>query len=371
MSRRCPITLLMFAGLFLGSVSVASAATFAVGSCRPTLPSYTTISAAVSDPVTASATILVCAGTYQEQVLITHPLTLEGVPVGQNSAAEITLPSGTLQIITSPTLGGVAYQIAVVNPGGLVNLKNLIVDGTGGVLQSGEGFCSGIFYQDASGALNNVAARNQACSGSGFGVISISGDVVSGAQSFTLKNSSIGGFDNTGLLAYGAGSPLAVTVQSNFVDGLSSSQFGMNFDFSVTGTVSSNTITEPPFGLTPQTALQLFGSGVSATGNSIHGAIYIDGGSNTVTVNRIDAEGGVGVALSDASTSKFESNTIMNATFAIYGCLVGNYAGATASGFTVTHNTLQNAGIGISTPAGNTITPNTFNLIPAAVQACP
>jgi hypothetical protein len=42
--------------------------TYAVGTCLPTLPFFTTISQAVSS-VPAGSTIKVCAGSYAEQVL--------------------------------------------------------------------------------------------------------------------------------------------------------------------------------------------------------------------------------------------------------------------------------------------------------------
>ena len=57
------------------------AASFAVGTCKPSLPSYTTISAAVSS-VPPFSTVLVCPDTYAEQVTISQPLTLQGVASG-------------------------------------------------------------------------------------------------------------------------------------------------------------------------------------------------------------------------------------------------------------------------------------------------
>jgi len=56
------------------------AQTLVVGSCKPNQPSYATIQAAVDAAgATPGATVLVCPGTYAEQVSIATPLTLKGL----------------------------------------------------------------------------------------------------------------------------------------------------------------------------------------------------------------------------------------------------------------------------------------------------
>ncbi len=71
------------------------AASVAVGpnTCQPSLVHFATIQAAVS-AVPFGATVLVCPGTYPEQVTITQPLTLKGVTDGVSGAAIITVPAG-------------------------------------------------------------------------------------------------------------------------------------------------------------------------------------------------------------------------------------------------------------------------------------
>jgi len=90
-------------------LSVAQSSTttpkFAVGGCEPKLTSFNTISQAVST-VPPSSTILVCPGNYPEQVVITQPLTLQGVLIGGSGAAVITVPSGGLSTSVSPGSGG-------------------------------------------------------------------------------------------------------------------------------------------------------------------------------------------------------------------------------------------------------------------------
>ncbi len=75
----------------LVSASAFAGTTYAVGTCLPNLTYYTTISLAVSS-VPPGSTIKVCSGSYPEQVLITQPLTLEGVP-GASSAAVVVAPA--------------------------------------------------------------------------------------------------------------------------------------------------------------------------------------------------------------------------------------------------------------------------------------
>ena len=82
-------------GLFLLAIVVLGAnqllaATYAVGTCKPRLPSFTTITAAVTS-VPAGSVIDVCPGTYAEQFTISQPLTLQGIATGNAARAVITV----------------------------------------------------------------------------------------------------------------------------------------------------------------------------------------------------------------------------------------------------------------------------------------
>ncbi len=106
--------------LLVGAVAVLSvsspifAATVAVGTCIPNLKTYPTISQAVA-AVSSGSTINDCPGIYGEQVLITRPLTLEGVQAGNADNATITVPSGGLKhSVIAPTNGvTMFYQVLV------------------------------------------------------------------------------------------------------------------------------------------------------------------------------------------------------------------------------------------------------------------
>jgi hypothetical protein len=67
-----------------------------------------------------------------------------------------------VQSVTDHFGNTVFYQVLVQNTAGPVNITNLGVDGTGASAPGG--FLAGIFYDDASGTLSNVTARNQTSS---------------------------------------------------------------------------------------------------------------------------------------------------------------------------------------------------------------
>jgi len=78
----------------LAAQNSSAQTTVAVGNCRPPLVSYSTISEAVA-AVTPNSTVLVCPGTYPEQVTITQALKLKGLK-DEAGYPVITVPSGGL-----------------------------------------------------------------------------------------------------------------------------------------------------------------------------------------------------------------------------------------------------------------------------------
>ena len=87
----------------------------AVGTCQPTLSSFTTIQGAVSS-VPPGSTTSVCWGFYAEQVTISQALTLEGIDGANLNQVVVTVPSGGLAAnVTSLSGQGVAAQVLVQN----------------------------------------------------------------------------------------------------------------------------------------------------------------------------------------------------------------------------------------------------------------
>jgi hypothetical protein len=355
MYRTLPIALI---AVVLSAISYAGATTYAVGSCQPNAQSYTTISLAVA-AVPSGSTILVCPGNYPEQVQIAKPLTLQGVLIGGNGAAVVTVPAGGLSQSVVDHYGNTFnYQILVEGTTGPVNITDLGVDGTG----ANFGRVAGIYYQEASGTVNRVSARNQTGSSFGTGILA---DAFASAQTVTIENTMVRGFTYVGIFARtDSTSPvLTTTIKGNTARG-SSSSFGAITVAGTKGTVQSNATSDTPQGL------GLLDSAVTVTLNTVSGnnpsgsTIFIDGGSNKVSSNRIDAGGQLGMQLLNAGTNVVQLNTFVNSSTAIYGC------NNSVSGDTVSGNTIIDANIGLSMPSGNTIASNKFYVVTTATVPC-
>ena len=92
--------------LYLGTCWGGPLPSIAVGTGKPNLQSYSTIQDAVGN-VAAGGTILVCAGAYPEQVLITKPLTMKGVLSGKAAASlAVSGCGGSFPPPTGYTLSG-------------------------------------------------------------------------------------------------------------------------------------------------------------------------------------------------------------------------------------------------------------------------
>ena len=341
----------------------AFATNYAVGTCLPNVTSYTTISEAVSS-VPSGSTIEVCPGNYPEQVVITQPLTLEGVP-GATSDAVITVPAGGLtQSLNFDFVGSVTYQL-LVQTSGPVNVTNLAIDGTGG---AGRGYVAGIVYQDSSGTASNLGVRNQTGGGLGIGLLALTS--VAAPQRVTVANSVFRGFDGVGVFAItgDAGmNMLTANVQTNTINGsVGTNSVGVDYA-NATGVVQVNQITDSTYGVI------LFPSSARVQSNTISAKVfgaYIYSGTAAFTNNEIDAQGSYGVYLQGSATnSVVQNNIIGDSSNAIFGCDVGSGMG-NASGFTVTGNAITDAAVGLEMPSGNTLTPNNYFATDAAVQFC-
>jgi hypothetical protein len=372
---RVTAVMLSVAVLCVGPASFA--ATVQVGTCETNLVSFPTISLAVSG-VPVGSTIEVCPGTYSEQVVITKPLTLKGISSQGDSAAVIAVPSAAMQPVPRSNNNDESIaQILVEDPGGTVNINNLIVDGTNASSQSTFLFV-GIYYQDASGVINDVAVRNEAYpAGGGAGVVVENGVATQSTQSVIIENSVLAGMNGSGygVWVIDGGNGISAAIRSNFIDGAGASNglylYGGPGTEPITGTISSNIISN-----FSSAGVSAINSTVTFTSNTIQNTVFLLADGSTLKSNHIDAGVGgygYGVVLAGAGTNNVEANTIVNAsTAAVFGCgPVGAILLPPASGDTITGNTILNANVGVEMPSGNTATPNTTNLTVSATQACP
>jgi parallel beta-helix repeat protein len=307
---------LLAIGLLL-AVHPMFAANYAVGTCKPSLPSYATISAAVSS-VPPGSTVEVCPNTYPEQVTIAQPLTLKGITSANAGQAVITVPGSGLAAVT--TGFGISIAAMVDVTAGPVNISDITVDGTSGTVVEGT-WLAGILYNDgSSGTVNEITARNLAAGGEGIGIWAENATGTN--ESVTIENSSFHDIDSAVLTWGGA---LLATVKGNTMeDGgagvqwlsagsitgnvINGGTIGIYVSASAPITVSGNTVANSTYGM------QLTG-GVTATSNKISNAsvaFYDQGGGNTYKLNTI-TKAGVGIEFNCQSPTVL-SNTINDAT---------------------------------------------------------
>jgi Periplasmic copper-binding protein (NosD) len=269
-----------------------SAQTVAVGNCKSQLVSYPTISAALG-AVAANATVLICPGTYPEQISITQAVNLKGIK-GTNGDPVISVPAGGL-------VGSYPAQVLAEQTGfdefGPVNLSHLVVDGAGSGVDCSIGLLFGIEYVFASGTIDNVEVRNQNPGGCGEG-ISLNGDAFT-PNTVNLSNSRIHNFDNTGVSADSSGGTgFVVNLTSNWI---------------------------------------------SATSPSVQAGVLYNLAQGVATRNLIQVGGQNGLVLDNFFCCMNASeNTIIGSNVGIY--MGGSYTFATT---TVTHNSLLSNGTGV------------------------
>jgi len=367
-------SILFFAGVCVILVAqTSSAQTVAVGNCQPHLVSYLTISAAVTAAAPGS-TVLVCPGTYPEQVVITQPLTLRGLNLGiLGNNPVIAVPNGGLLV---SNLAGDALQLSVQGTAasafGPVNVSTLVVDGTGAQFTClpGAGNLIGMGYVFATGTLSNVTAQNQAPGGCGVG-ISLTGDP-SIVSTVNVQNSSVTGFDGTGVLADGVFNGLEdateffVNLDANSITSTSPvAAIGIEY-LNAGGLVQNNTVTLPATGQFGMEIANFFGSQTTRH-NTVTGAgvgIFSgasEAGVTNITNNSVFNSGtGIGVDGLD-SGAIIQGNAITGSSAIAINMDCSELAMAEG-------NTIFGAPVGIANIAGN-IYRNTFNNV--AVQRVP
>ncbi|MGC2357058.1 MAG: hypothetical protein WA491_13425 [Candidatus Acidiferrum sp.] len=331
----------LLTAVMIAASTPAYAKQYEVGGCNPTLPQYPTIQLAVLS-VPPGSTILVCPGTYFEQVMISQPLTLKGADVNNQDRPIIAAPPNGLAInVTSITGAQVAAQVLVENvtPPGNVVLTGITVDGSIAEVQgcSATAFLAGIFYASGtSGTINDMTTRDQKLPSCGYGIW-----VENGAgpnQSITVENNSVHDASWVGILAQSNQTPptLTATIKGNFVNGLVYNQTSDIQVFGITGTVTGNVVTGGLVGIT--------NAGTDASPVTISG--------NDVA----DISIGVGMSFGDGST--VTSNKVSN----VYTAFLFGGSGV-SPGPTVTGNTTQNTTyvINYNCIPNVTVKSNTFN----------
>ena len=355
--------LLLVTILLLASSSFAG--TLFVGTCHAS--SYPTISAAVA-AATPGSVINVCPGTYQEQVFISQPLTLQGIRSGSADRARIIVPasltggSPNWQFVSDPDfINQVAPQIYVNSPTGPVNISNLTIDGSGELgspsscppVSSSQWETIAIFYENTSGTINEVntvgQGKNSSC---GVGIRAYAAPPT--IPTITITNNSLQDANLFGMYleAPAPGSNMMVSVSKNkmTVGSQNYGSFGLFFT-GISGTISSNFI-------------QAQGHGVEDFG----AAAPLTVSSNTVisTNGQIGFGGMISASTLFPGPETYSGNTVVNyyvgfnvppgSSTAKGNSIVNSYLAievACNSAATLSGNTVNNAQIGMDTvPSG-------------------
>lgn len=198
----------------------------------------------IQDAVDASDpgdVVIICPGTYNEQVKILHDLTLRG------RNAVTLLPSPVLA--NSTTIGGGDVAAVIAVEGANVKIDNLIVDGGRNQQPGCTPFYAGVYYRNASGEVSNAVIRNmrlgqglEGCQ-SGVGLfVQSDADVTSRVR---LKGSNIHDYQKGGVVANEPGTILTATYNVVTGDGPtpSNGQNGVQIGFGATGRLINNVVT--------------------------------------------------------------------------------------------------------------------------------
>jgi len=362
----------------------AMSQTLVVGTCKKSNHHYTTIQSAVQ-AAPEDATVLVCPGTYAEQVVITTPLTLKGISVPPLNNPTIAGPSGGVTIgPIQPVMGGddLASIIAVDTGGtpGPVNIQGIVVDAETACQFNGQDI-TGILYVSTSGAIRDSVIQNMSpvC---GDSAIWVENDDRR-PMTVTAKNNIIREIYSYGILAYSgpSSSGLSFLLQDNtFLQVGTAAVFDTNGNgvrvsgnyigsFNDAMVVNDASIVDHNVIMTggEAAALVISGNGSNITGNTItigSGStgirIGIDDadGTASVTWNRItgNGQGGKGIVVSSSNVS-IRSNTLGN---------LGNGILVPCGDKQVSANSIFNTAVGI-----DGVTASNFFNVPTPQVACP
>jgi parallel beta-helix repeat protein len=358
------------------SAQQAMAATVAVGTCAPALVHFATIQLAV-DSVPAGTVIKICPANYPEQVVVNKNLTLTGVNSGTADNPVLVIPSGGFVPNTASLTSGhpIAAQILVQSPATAVIITKLAVDGSNSNLNSGcdDARLIGIYYQNASGTVGFVTARNQAQNAANFGCQDSAGlgifvqSASPSTSTVTIQNSTVRGYQKNGITGNEVGT--TVTIANNSVVGAgptTTGQNGIEVAFGATGNVRNNTVADDDFiGSPAGSGILIYDSGnMTISGNSVTNAqngipIVTDGAfpadTNVVSNNHVsDTHLGDGIDLC-SNHNNVSGNIVFSSGQA--GIHLDSSCGSTGNNNIVSKNTVNEACAGILLGSG---TGNTF-----------
>jgi parallel beta-helix repeat protein len=324
----------------------ASTITYEVGTCKAHIPTYKSISAALA-ATPAPNVVQVCPGTYNEQVEITQPVTLEGLSAANSDQVIIAVP-GTGLAENGPG-GGV--QLWVNNVVGAVTITGITVDAAGNGVTNGTRVI-GIYYQNSSGTVNRITTRNQrgGSAPTGWGIFIEGG---TSNPSVTVENSSIRNADIAIVTGTdSSSSELTAIIKGNNVQPLNDDNtYGIYIEEGATTTVTGNFVSGAGAGI-----VTLEGSAGSVSGNTLIGnviGVSSEGDGVPITSNKILNSTARGLDID--SVAAIHGNIITNSPIGIeFDCIANGNVHA---------NVINDAAQALSgVPLGVTTTNSYFNV---------
>lgn len=330
------------------------ASTVVVGpaTCKPGYTHYSDIQTAVSS-VPFGTIVMVCPGTYSQQIIISQPLTLEGVTDGTGNAAVINVPgAGLVQNGTSVSFGPVAVQLLIENTVG-VTIKGLVVDGSGGNCPAGSNRNVGIGVfnvgtpNDGTGAakIENVVVRNDTtCLGDG---------ILADTSYATITGCEIHDVNQTAIDAYNT----KYTITNNSIQ--RDNAFGIVLVNNANGSVvSGNNVSNGWNGIYSSNG----SNGALITKNTVLNntqvGIWLDFADQQTVTQNVVSDSWYLLYMDGGSLNIVQNNTLSNAS--AYDAIVDV---SSFGGNNVTKNTVNEAPLGLfadGTTGGDTLVPNTF-----------
>ncbi|HWO29606.1 MAG TPA: right-handed parallel beta-helix repeat-containing protein [Candidatus Acidoferrum sp.] len=347
----------------LSAQQVMEGSVVEVGNCVPNIVQFTTIQGAVN-AVPPGSIIKICPANYPEQVVVNKNLTLTGVKSGTTDNPVLVIPSGGFVPNTTSLTSGhpIAAQILVQSPATAVTISNLAVDGSNNNLNSGCGDARliGIYYQNASGTVSFVTARNQAQDAANFGCQDSAGlgifvqSASPSTSTVRIQNTTVRGYQKNGITGNEVGT--TVTIAGNSVVGegpTTTAQNGIQVGFGATGKVQNNTVADDDFNADPS----------AGTGSGI---LIFDSSNMTITANFLtNVQNGIPIVTD--GTMPADNNTVANNH--VSNTHLGDGIDLCSNGSSVTGNVVFSSGqAGIhldsscgSTGNNNTVSKNTVN----------
>jgi hypothetical protein len=365
---------LAFAFTIFAAASANAAGTVFVGGCGT--PSFSTIQDGVNH-ATAGSTVDVCPGTYPEQVSINKRLTLQGIAVGTSNQAIVAAPAGGVVANTvSLTTGeSIAAQIWTHDTTG-VTISNLTVDGAGNGISACSPDLVGVYYQDASGVVNHIVARNQTAGVTnplngcqwGLGVFVQSGISTitgkAGTSTVTVRNSSVHDFQKNGITGNEIGTTMNAILNQVRGQGptTGAAENGIQIADGAKGEAANNSVIDLIYSPCVST------SDCAATANGI---LLFDSQGISVINNHVgNTQGGVAIVGDGVSSADNQtiSGNVLNGTLVFDGIDVCGSNGGTinnnivaGSGQSAIHLDSTCTAIGGLAGGGASVSGNTLN----------